>query len=288
MKVQVVDIFCGGGGFSTGASQAGAIVSVAVDSWDVALKVHALNHPKCTHILAECDSDRNTTPKAMAKRIRAALLPDLPVHLHCSPPCQQLTHANKINPDGKEGMRLVNWSIALKEELKPASFTLEQVNHPDLREFLTKKKIPFDVVRMQHHGVPQCRRRIIACEPPIFPIEQLPPKMMSEALGLPRGMEHRSSNARLVKTCDGPGYTVTSLVYRVRFPGKEWRTLTFPEVLKLQTFPGDYNLGGQDISNQDRRRIIGNSVPPFMAKQIMEKLMASKGKDGRQQDGDQQ
>ena len=47
--VEVIDLFCGGGGASHGFLRAGLNIVLAVDSWEVALDIHRLNHPnvKC-------------------------------------------------------------------------------------------------------------------------------------------------------------------------------------------------------------------------------------------------
>ena len=47
--VYVIDLFCGIGGFSEGAKQAGAKVILAVDNWEIALEVHKNNHPDTEH-----------------------------------------------------------------------------------------------------------------------------------------------------------------------------------------------------------------------------------------------
>jgi site-specific DNA-cytosine methylase len=162
--------------------------------------------------------------------------------------------------------------VALKEALRPDSFTLEQVNHRLLKQYLTEQGLQFRLVDMWKHGVPQGRKRIIVMAPSVFPLwEQANCPTMAEAIGIPTGYENRSSNARLVKSCDGVGYTVTSLVNRVRIPGGPWRTLTFPELLKLQTFPGSYDLT-HACSNQERRKVIGNAVPPAMSRTLMDQL----------------
>ena len=43
--IAVIDLFCGMGGFSQGAIEAGAKVVLAVDLWEESLKVHYHNHP---------------------------------------------------------------------------------------------------------------------------------------------------------------------------------------------------------------------------------------------------
>lgn len=49
IMIYVIDLFCGCGGFSEGAKQAGASVKLAVDNWDKALSVHNKNHPDPEH-----------------------------------------------------------------------------------------------------------------------------------------------------------------------------------------------------------------------------------------------
>ncbi|MDD3040813.1 DNA cytosine methyltransferase [Bacteroides sp.] len=48
--VTVIDLFCGAGGSSSGASAAGAWVKYAVNHWAVAIKTHKANHSKTHHI----------------------------------------------------------------------------------------------------------------------------------------------------------------------------------------------------------------------------------------------
>lgn len=50
MTVTVTDIFCGGGGSSTGMTQvAGVEVIMAANHWDLAVEVHNQNHPRSDH-----------------------------------------------------------------------------------------------------------------------------------------------------------------------------------------------------------------------------------------------
>ena len=105
--VEVVDLFCGGGGFSEGAKNAGAKVVCAIDNWDAALKVHHANHPKVPTFNFELGGSIVET----AVFIREHLTPGSHFHLHGSPPCQALSNASNHNSD--DGMRLVNWFIDL-------------------------------------------------------------------------------------------------------------------------------------------------------------------------------
>lgn len=53
MTLVGVDMFAGCGGLTEGAEQAGAKVVVALNHWDFAVKVHALNHPRTQHLLQD-------------------------------------------------------------------------------------------------------------------------------------------------------------------------------------------------------------------------------------------
>lgn len=54
-KLQAVDLFCGAGGFTTGAEAAGVDVLLAVNHWRTAILTHQDNHPKVRHICARID-----------------------------------------------------------------------------------------------------------------------------------------------------------------------------------------------------------------------------------------
>lgn len=52
-RFKAVDLFCGAGGFTTGAVQSGAIdVVLAVNHWRTAIQTHRHNHPETRHICA--------------------------------------------------------------------------------------------------------------------------------------------------------------------------------------------------------------------------------------------
>jgi DNA (cytosine-5)-methyltransferase 1 len=51
--ITVTDMFCGAGGSSTGAVQAGADVQLALNHWPRALETHHTNHPNTTHVLTD-------------------------------------------------------------------------------------------------------------------------------------------------------------------------------------------------------------------------------------------
>ena len=51
--MEVYDLFCGAGGFSTGAVAAGAVVAYACDHDEDALATHRANHPNASTSIAK-------------------------------------------------------------------------------------------------------------------------------------------------------------------------------------------------------------------------------------------
>ncbi len=157
MKVAVIDLFCGMGGFSQGAIEAGAKVVLAVDLWDEALKVHAKNHP-------------NTPIKRMTlgEKYHFSLFKrevdkwrklGYHVHIHGSPPCQALSNASSRNPE--EGMPLVIWFLECVKYADPDSWSMENV-------VPVRKRLPEGthsvILNSADFGVAQTRRRCFAGE----------------------------------------------------------------------------------------------------------------------------
>lgn len=156
--VEVVDLFCGGGGFSTGAIAAGAKVVLAIDCWQPALDIHHANHPTTKTLNLELGGSLVET----AILIREHLTDGAHFHLHGSPPCQALSIAS--SRDAEEGMVLVNWFIDLVEYMNPDSWSMENV--PTVAKKLDKHRpnTPYVKLNSANFGVPQTRNRIFAGE----------------------------------------------------------------------------------------------------------------------------
>ena len=132
--IDVVDLFCGVGGFSEGARQAGHRVVLAVDSNKSALDAHKLNHPSAVHELAILPTEnlQQLLPSAGTKW-----------HLHGSPPCTKLSRAggtNRSAADRAEGLFLVNWFLDLVAEVGCTTWSMEQVAQEDVLEELAARQ----------------------------------------------------------------------------------------------------------------------------------------------------
>ena len=97
-----VDLFAGIGGASTGATQAGLRVVLAVDFDKHMLGVHELNHPDATHIVTELPPQQPLPLPTKGKW-----------HLHGSPPCGKVSRINQAvtAEQRKHGLGLVRWYL---------------------------------------------------------------------------------------------------------------------------------------------------------------------------------
>jgi DNA (cytosine-5)-methyltransferase 1 len=150
----VVDLFSGGGGFTVGAQQAGARILLAVEAEPRFASIYKSQHG--TDHLVEATLG---TPGAEVRDVagwiaqrRAAHAG--PIHLHGSPPCQKLSQANQLSRDRAEGLRLVAWYLDLVATSKPDSWSMEQVNHPAVRELLAARGVAFVVIDAANFDVP--------------------------------------------------------------------------------------------------------------------------------------
>ena len=153
--IAVIDLYCGMGGFTQGAIEAGATVILSADFWDEAVKVHKLNHPDipCLQLKLGTPSDWELIKKFIDK------YPNHHIHLHGSPPCQALSNASTTDPS--KGMVLVLHFLDMVEKLKPDSWSMENV--VPMRKRLPEGT-PSVVLNSADFGVPQTRRRCIAGE----------------------------------------------------------------------------------------------------------------------------
>lgn len=157
-NIVVVDLFCGGGGFTQGAVEAGAVVALSVDNWGPAGEVHHANHPHVPFLQIDLGNlERDIA--IIEAYIRPYLARGYHFHLHGSPPCQALSNASRR--DASEGMPMVTHFLDLVKALNPDSWSMENV--VPMRKRLPED-IPSRVLNAADYGVPQTRRRCIAGE----------------------------------------------------------------------------------------------------------------------------
>ena len=302
MTVSVVDLFCGGGGFSEGARRAGCDVVLSVDCDDEALAVHRANHPETEHVNATLPS--NDVMQRLRKHIADG------AHIHASPPCQKLSQANRRveESDVTHSLSLVQWYIDTILCLHPASWSMEQVNVPAIRSLLDQARethpghIDYMVVDVADFGVPQNRRRIVAGLPSLIDhlrqrlkqdsrhktcVRDVIPNapgshIQSTTTNTPvrdytgRAISHRPLRPdEHIRSIDGTSYTILArnAPWWSDEHGTRIRRLTTGECALIQTFPSSYDFSS--VRASAGQRVVGNAVPPILAYFIMNSIANS-------------
>lgn len=154
---RAVDLFCGLGGFSEGAEQAGFQVLAAANHWKEAVALHERNHPLTMHL---CQDLNQIDPRV------------IPAHdvLLASPACQGHSRARGAEKEHHDALRSTAWAVVTVLECKRSdAFIVENVP-----EFLEWKLFPMwkaslealgyvlniMVLNAADFGVPQSRERM--------------------------------------------------------------------------------------------------------------------------------
>lgn len=284
---RVVDLFCGIGGFSSGAAAAGHRILVAVDNDPVLLEAHERNHPGAAHFCYTLPCDDLPFPT------------EGPWHLHASPPCTKLSIMKpgfqQVPAERKAAVDLVGWFFRLVKDVAPTSWSLEQVNHEAVREQLSalKRQHPllFDwtVVDAADAGVPQHRKRIIAGSPWLIAnLRKLdnnaPKRCVRDVIPNPprpfirnnlywrpdevRGGHKPVPLAETMRSVDEPCWTVLATGHArwAAVDGTILRHLTGAEKALIQGFRADYQL---PTSTAMCKVGVGNAMPPPLARVLM-------------------
>jgi site-specific DNA-cytosine methylase len=265
MILYIIDLFCGAGGFSFGASQAdNTHVAVAVDAWDKALKIHQDNHPDTIHLNMELGKNIKKTTEYILSHLPKLKKGDK-VHVHASPPCQQLSVVNK-NKNDEIGLKMVLWTLKFVQQSCFDSYTIEQVNNKHVRDLYNKYKIPFILCDFSKLGVCQSRRRLIASNKSSLLKElssiNIPFKPLHKILGMPiKATSYRFNTKETIKDYNPkePYYTIISSIqlYKI-YTENECRKLSLDIAQNLQGFPKKYF---DNATIKDKSIMIGNAVP---------------------------
>lgn len=288
----LIDLFCGIGGVSHGFSQMGFDVVLAMDIWEPALEVHTSKHPNTVHSKIPLGS-----PEAEQYIIdtitELGLVDGDHLHIHGSPPCQQLSIVNTTR-DVNVGMILMTWTHSLlttvKEHITEGvhySWTIEQVSNPVVKQFAAERNISYSVYTVSDYGVCQKRKRLIMSS------HDIENTMKTECLDtcgsietyieLPEGTEYvtnttygpnRAHNEkfmpRIAKYVPSKTISYTVIQKPNWFLGKNQvpiRAFSWHENMLLQTFPNDYiDTTTMRFKRTDLYKMVANAVPPNFAK----------------------
>ncbi|KAJ5698918.1 hypothetical protein N7462_000923 [Penicillium macrosclerotiorum] len=291
------DAYCGAGGASCGAQQAGLWIKWACDINSYAAQTYTLNFPHVAVWNSPFHDFMTNTDEFLRVDV-----------CHCSPPCQTFSPAHTIDSSRDEdNYACIFTGRNLLERAHPRILTMEETSGlkeiPRNAEVLDRVlldwleigySVRWGLLEALHYGIPQTRRRLI-----IFaagPGETLP-KFPEPTHGLPgsglapiktihdaiSGIPEDADNHETVIEEDRWS-TAHRASYYPRQPAKtltcnggegNWhpsgkRRFTCREVACLQTFPIDFEFSGKGT-----RRQIGNAVPPTFARKFFESVTQS-------------
>lgn len=310
--LKCVDLFCGAGGWSVGARQAGHEVVYAADFNADVLKLHRRNHPDCKH---RCIKLGVETEETLVSEILEAVPPGARWMLHASPPCQSVSALQGVQPEDNRkdqsiGLDLVNWYLRLVLRLKPTYWTFEQVAHQEvvgalrLFKFLHPAICDYEKVNFGTYGLPQHRKRMVAGTPSLMknfltePSLRAPTPKLTDVLTVPENAVYQRSSvgknpdrSQNILNADGT-YTNPTIRRDVRsvhdvswgctarhshaYLTNEYvfiREQTPRETATLQSFPSWYKMDLKSVTVQTRQLAMGNALPPLIAKKLLECML---------------
>ena len=267
-----IDLFAGTGGFSHGWIQAGGVIAVAVDVWDKALKNHEHNHPETPTLKMELGHySIEYTAKILKRFLDCFEGEEIHIHIHGSPPCQDISNAS--NGDPSNGMKLVLWFLELVAYMKPDSWSMENVLPVASR---LPENVPFIRVNSADYGVPQNRRRVFAGvgwsltpthkkENWVSVLQAIPSLEGCEFEAVP-SMVNRWKNLTIKR----PSPTITSQsVGQIRIKSKEGvRGISVQESSIIQGWDDLKFIS--TLTQSEKKIMVGNMVNPPIAKAICE------------------
>lgn len=178
-KVRALDLFCGAGGSSWGAREAGVEIVAAFDLWPLAGEAHDVNFPEAEFIpgrLEELDVD------SLVKRLGPIDL------ILASPECTNHSPAKGNKPRCEQSKDTAFQVVRFAGAFKPRWVVIENVvnmrkwaRYAEFKAALEKLgyHLQEQILNSAHFGVPQSRRRLFL----VADRQQMPPKVTPRKSG---------------------------------------------------------------------------------------------------------
>ena len=160
MTFRAIDLFCGGGGSSWGARDAGATMVGAIDAWDIATRTYQDNFPTAQVVCAKLRE--GSRPRILSSVHRIDLI-------IASPECTHHSIARGAKPLDEESRRSGFFILPFIRSISPRWIVLENVprmrSWPGFDDMISRIQRCGYRLRMQmldaaDFGVPQTRRRL--------------------------------------------------------------------------------------------------------------------------------
>ncbi|QVM12581.1 hypothetical protein D8B26_007202 [Coccidioides posadasii str. Silveira] len=284
------DGFCGAGGVSRGALQAGLHVRWGFDKCPKAMDTYRLNFR--TAVGETCEVVHFLTNET--KDIMVDIM-------HFSPPCQTFSPAKTVAASTDQANEACIFSAReLLLRVKPRIATMEETSGLQERhkEFLYATihtfvdlgySIRWKLLSCEDYGVPQQRKRLVMIgagpgEPlPPFPkpthgppgSNLLPHRTILDAIGdIPENAPDHDPERAYFRNITKPAFPPRSFAKTITCNGGDnfhpsgTRGYTHREAACLQTFPMEHRFCGVGVLKQ-----IGNAVPPMLAKAVFREII---------------
>lgn len=298
--MNAVDLFAGAGGWTTGATEAGANVLMAINHWPRAIETHAANHPGTEHVCQDLGLFDHSK------------LPDHDL-LIASPSCVGHTRARGKERSHHDATRATAWCVVDALEAKrPAQFVVENV--PEMRDRwelyavwrMALATLGYDVrehiLDASEWGVPQERVRLVitgrlggSAVSLVSP--QTPGANAADIIDWTAGKwgstEDRAArttgciadgrarfgsrflvpyfgNTKTARSVTRPIGTITCKDRYAVVDGDRMRMLSIPEARRAMSFPDSYRLTG---TKTEQLKQLGNAVPPVLARGVVAQIM---------------
>jgi len=129
--MRFIDLFCGAGGTTEGASQAGGEPTLAINHWERAIETHSANFPECRHL---CQRIEHVDPEEFA---------DLKIDLlFASPECTHHSNARGGKPRSEQSRASAWLVLRWLEAIRPKWLVVENVTEFEDWGPLTRKNKP--------------------------------------------------------------------------------------------------------------------------------------------------
>jgi DNA (cytosine-5)-methyltransferase 1 len=168
MKIKVIDLFCGIGGFSYGFQMAGFNVALGIDMWDTALETFRNNHSETETL----NSDITKLGNSLFEKYKGTV--DVII---AGPPCQGFSMSGKRDPRDSRN-NLFEEVIRVTAVVKPKIVVIENVvgllsmetaNGEPVANVIKRRfeelkmgyVVKYKILNAADYGVPQRRRRVI-------------------------------------------------------------------------------------------------------------------------------
>lgn len=302
--MRAVDLFCGAGGFSVGATSAGAEIVWAANHWGPAVETHQRNHPGVPH----CTQD-----------LRQADWSELPPFdtLLGSPACQGHSsagrpgraHSTRARMKHEDDRSTAFAIIDCVDVCEPQDIIIENVPefrswrlYPEWKAMLRRVGYELEehILNAADFGVPQERKRLFilgrlggpppSVEPPDVVVKPVSAILDEDGRWAPVASKPEKVQARVAKgrekwgrtfltqhTTNHPGRPLDRPIGTITTASGHWnlvdgdniRPLSTAELARAHGFPEWYTF---DDRSSVATRLIGNAVCPPVAEHLVKRI----------------